>query len=825
MKKRTSLTDAFAVLDNLNDGVIVADENARITFFSRQAERLLLRPAEEAVGSPLEEIVRFAPGFPSHAEIRRTVESSGLWEGDVQAMTAHDAPVWLAWSMSLFVWGPEGPDGFLAIARDISQRKLALGALAAAEERYRAVVETVPDSLLVHDREGRIHFVNRVRPGFTNLSTEQFLQRSLWEFGKGPVVEVYREAMERTLASGEMGQLEVTDIYGRVFEARLAPFREADDHERVLLVLRDITAARRAEELERRRVENIAVLGETAMRFVTLQPDENVFRLIAEQARRLVGDAIVAVSEYLAGKDCLVCRALVGLGAEEIEALTLLGGHPEGKEFPVGDQRIRAELASGVFVRLPGGLNELGLGEIPAATSVSLEDLAGIKEVCVVGLASHGWILGDIALMRREKTPLDAAVVEMFARQAAIVLQRRMAEMERAQLEKQLLQSQKMEAIGLLAGGIAHDFNNLITGIVGNLSLMMMDMDETDPSRETLTEVQAAAQRAADLTRQLLAFSRRQTLLPKPTNLNDVVGNLQRMLVRLIGEDVALAVDLWPEVELTMADPGQIEQVIVNLAVNARDAMPEGGRLTIATAPIDIDETFCQRHPPLIPGRHVTCTVRDTGCGMDAETMAHVFEPFFTTKPKGRGTGLGLSTAYGIIRQHQGAIDVQSRPGEGATFTVYLPVVSESLPRRDAAPASAASGPMQTGKETILVVEDDDIVRELNVRTLKRLGYRILSAADGPSALALVHRHSGVIQLLLTDVVMPEMNGRELAAELVKLRPDIRVLYTSGYADNVITRHGGLGEDVHFLHKPYTPGILAGAVRAALEAPVPSRVE
>jgi len=382
------------------------------------------------------------------------------------------------------------------------------------------------------------------------------------------------------------------------------------------------------------------------------------------------------------------------------------------------------------------------------------------------------------------------------------------------QLEEQLRQSQKMEAVGQLAGGIAHDFNNLLTAILGSTQLLLNNMPSGDPRREDAEEVRHAGLRAAELTRQLLAFSRRQVLAPKVLELNVVVGNMDRMLRRLLGEDVELVTSLDPTAGAVNADPGQLEQVLLNLAVNARDAMPGGGRLSIETTRLALHEEHLERRHRLPPGDYACLVVTDTGVGMDEATQAHLFEPFFTTKEVGKGTGLGLATVYGIVKQSGGYIWVYSEPRRGTTVKVYLPrVPGASEAPAPAPPARAARG----GNETVLLVEDAAPVRALARRSLEACGYRVLDASDGPSALELSARHAAGIDLLVTDVVMPGMSGRELAERLAPQRPEMKVLYTSGYTDDAMVRQGVLNAGVAFLQKPFVPDMLARKVREVLD--------
>jgi PAS domain S-box-containing protein len=382
-------------------------------------------------------------------------------------------------------------------------------------------------------------------------------------------------------------------------------------------------------------------------------------------------------------------------------------------------------------------------------------------------------------------------------------------------LEAQLRQAQKMEAVGRLAGGVAHDFNNLLTVITGRSQLLLLKLPPESPLRRDVELVEETAHRASALTRQLLAFSRKQMVQPRVVDLNEVVRSMETMLGRLIGEDITLTTRLDQTAGCVRADPAQLEQMIVNLAVNARDAMPLGGRLTLETSSVRIDETRARQHVGLRPGPHVRLVVRDTGVGMDGLIKAHLFEPFFTTKGPGKGTGLGLATVYGIVTQSGGAIRVDSEPGQGATFTIELPRVDAPAdPARDAGVASAAPH----GSETVLLVEDEPEVRGLARDILHQQGYTVLEAADGDEALHVGREHGGPIHLLVTDVVMPQMGGRELADRLRAGRTETKILYVSGYTDDAILRQGVSETGTAFLPKPFTAAALAHKVRQVLDA-------
>jgi two-component system, cell cycle sensor histidine kinase and response regulator CckA len=385
---------------------------------------------------------------------------------------------------------------------------------------------------------------------------------------------------------------------------------------------------------------------------------------------------------------------------------------------------------------------------------------------------------------------------------------------ERNRLQQQLRQAQRMEAVGRLAGGVAHDFNNLLTVINNYADFALEGLPEAAPRRDDLVQVRAAGERAAQLAGQLLAFSRRQVLQPQVLDLNAVVGSIQPMLQRLIGEHIELVPALAPDALIVHADRGQLEQVVVNLVVNARDAMPRGGLVRVETASVELDDGYARTHPSVSPGPHALLAVTDTGDGMDSATQAQVFEPFFTTKPAGQGTGLGLSTVYGIVKQSGGSIWVYSELGRGSTFKVYLPICPDAVAAEAERTTAAGTG----GSETILLVEDEAGVRTASQRVLSGAGYRVLSASNGVEALSVVAGHTGRIHLMVTDVVMPQMSGRQLASELCAARPDLKVLYMSGYTQDAIGNHGVLQPGVAFIPKPFAAADLIRKVRAVLDA-------
>ena len=468
------------------------------------------------------------------------------------------------------------------------------------------------------------------------------------------------------------------------------------------------------------------------------------------------------------------------------------------------------------FARMVGFAS---VDEARATNVVSLYEDPAAREAVIAEIRERGRIdHREMAWRRVDGSPLavvNTAIGDRDERGELVAIRSHLIDIsERKHLEEQLRQSQKMEAIGRLAGGIAHDFNNLLTAINGYADILVAGMAPDEPRRTDVEEIRKAGTRAAALTRQLLAFSRRQVLQAVVIDLNDVVAGIAPMLRRLVGEQIEVRAVAGPDLGHVRADPSQIEQVLLNLVVNARDAMSTGGTLTIETANVELDAEYARTHTPVAPGPYVLLGVSDTGTGMDAETMAHLFEPFFTTKPAGVGTGLGLATVYGIVTQSGGSIAAYSEPGHGAVFKVYLPRVAEAVGQRLAPVAEPVAG----GAETILVVEDDDTVRPFVEHVLCGLGYTVSAARTGEDALALVGDHGRPIDLLVTDIMLPGMNGRELSERLTARQPTLRTLFISGYTEDSVIHQGVLDPGVAFLNKPFAPDALGRAVRDAIEA-------
>jgi len=555
--------------------------------------------------------------------------------------------------------------------------------------------------------------------------------------------------------------------------------------------------------------ESLALLEKilTSAGFHVLVADSGELALAAVAANP---PDLILLDVRMKGMDGLeVCRQLKAHDETKRIPIILISAFANEKEWVEGLQ-----LGVSDYITKPFKSEELLMRVKTHMTlsraNVTLEQQAA--ELCQINEQLQSEIIMRQRVEDDLRRNLDRAERSRLAMLSNLEDRKRM-EAEKSVLEVQFQQAQKLEAVGLLTGGVAHDFNNLLTTIIGNAELAIGEVGKDSPLHEFLEDIKGAGERAAALTRQLLAFSRKQILQPEVVDLNEVMANVERILRRVIRESIEIKIILSPDLGQVYVDVCQMEQVLMNLAVNAQDIMPEGGKLIFETSNAELDETYARTHIGVTPGRYVLLAVTDTGFGMTKEVHAKIFEPFFTTKEKGKGTGLGLSTVYGIIKQSKGNIWVYSEPGKGSTFKVYLPRVEETARIKEEAEEVAES---LQGSETILLVEDDGMVRNTTLKILQKYGYSVLCARGGEEALHICRQHKAPVQLMLTDVVMPGMNGKELAKRLEELRPEIKVLFMSGYTDNAIVHNGLLDKGIAFIPKPLTPMGLARKVREVL---------
>ncbi|MBI2221263.1 MAG: PAS domain S-box protein [Acidobacteria bacterium] len=663
--------------------------------------------------------------------------------------------------------------GVASFVQDVTQQKRTEEALRQSEERYRVLVDTTADHIYSYDRDGRFTGVNEALRASLGRAADQVIGRTDLELGfSGPAADRWQQLKRRVLATGEVQDVEIgspmPDGQVHTYQAVLRPVRDAAGQIiGIRGMSRDITERKRlAEERER----------------LNAQVAER------EELLNAIVNSIPEGIALLRGPDFRF--ELVNSVLQNIDPETVMLGRPFAEAHPELASLVLPVLEETVAGEKPRGFVDVPF-DVPAA------DPSGPRQ--------------------RRFVSFSYAPIRFPSGQPSGVLVTATDTTERVLLEEQFRQAQKMEAIGRLAGGIAHDFNNLLTAILGYCELVVDELGEDHPARVDVEQIRDAGNSAATLTRQLLAFSRKQILQPALHDMNEIVAANRRLLQRVLGEDIAITEHLGAKQPTVRVDRGQIEQVLMNLTVNARDAMPRGGSLTIETANVMLDESYAQMHVAVTPGPYVMLAVSDTGHGMTPEVKARLFEPFFTTKEPGRGTGLGLATVYGIVKQSGGNIWTYSESGHGTTFKVYLPQVQESPEAAVPAPAALVAG----GHEIILLVEDDERLRELARKALVRDGYSVLAAPDPATALELSERHESPIALLLTDVVLPQMSGRILAERLLALRPHMRVLYMSGYTDNAIVHHGVLDRATAFLQKPFTPAALTRKVREVLGAPAP----
>jgi len=675
------------------------------------------------------------------------------------------------------------------------------------DEAYREIDQVLdlnPSFIFAKDREGRFTLANQAVAEAYGTTVQSLLGKSDSDFNpKAEEVDHFRRDDLEVLDKHQEKFIpleSITDSSGKLrwLQTIKRPIIGPDGKaHQILGVATDITLRKLAEDSLQRRTEQI-LAHQQALHELTLTslPDlDSSLARIAEVACRTLKVARVAIHLISEDRTALRCQVVHQTGA----SCGAKGVMLQARQFPayfaaLEEQRVIAAMDAGAD---------------PRTRELVEEHLRpqGITSLLHVGIRHHGRVAGVVCHEHVGPAREWALEEQHFAANIADLAALALGNAARQELEDQLRQSQKIEAVGVLAGGIAHDFNNLLTAILGYCELLRPRLPLSDPGRGYLEEIRKAGDRAAVLTRQLLAFSRKQVLDPKVLDLNSVVAGMEGMLRRLISEEVDLKSVQSEQLWHVRADPGQMEMVLMNLVANARDAMPGGGQLTIETMNLELDETYTRRRPYAPAGRYVLLVVSDSGAGMDPETVSRVFEPFFTTKEKGRGTGLGLSTVYGVVKQSNGHIQIYSERGIGTTIKVYLPAAEgpvDALPR-----GPAESTDRIVRGETLLLIEDEPLVRELAYEILIGQGYQVLGAGSGAEALRICESHAEPIQLVVTDVIMPGMNGREVYERMAQLRPGLKVLYMSGYTQSAILHRGVLEPGTAFVQKPFTiPGFL-----------------
>jgi PAS domain S-box-containing protein len=801
------------------DGIAVLSEELYFTFLNTAYARMYgYESPESLLGKQWGMLFGEEERERLHASALPAVAERRYWHGEATARRRDGAPLTQSLSVTKIPGG-----GYVCVVRDVSERNRAYEALRRSEERFRIASQSAIDLIYewdirtneltwFGDIDGRLGY----EPGEFPRTLDAYERIIHPEDRDRVMAAIARHLRDREPYSQEYRILhkDGTCRYwaGRgtaLYDATGAPVKwigvttditERKETERVLL-----EAEQRAINDYERLLDRLAYL---ALAFGTSRDLQTIFRTLRAFALQSIPCNGIFISLYDAEHNARSAVYAWSEG-EEIDVSHL-------PPMPMSDSpNSRAVLTGKVIVTDDFQAEVANLPVVHVGTEQN-PDLP--QSALAAPMSIMGRVVGAVEIQSTVRAAFKeehVTAIRMAANLAAIAVENiRLAERE-AERGEQLRQSQKMEAVGQLAGGVAHDFNNLLTVITGYSDMLCRQLKPGDPLLPYVEEIAAAGERAAALTRQLLAFSRRQVLQPKVLDLNTTVSEMEKMLRRLIGEDIELVIEPDPDLGRVKADPGQIEQVILNLAVNARDAMPDGGTIAVRTANVMVTDTSDPDFAGLEPGPHVMLAVSDTGCGMDYTTQARIFEPFFTTKEQGKGTGLGLSTVYGIITQSKGRIKVDSAPGHGATFTVLLRQAEEVPEEKEAAGVSAAAS---AASETVLLVEDEDAVRQLARRLLLMNGYTVLEARDGEEALALGRSHPKPIDVVLTDVVMPRMSGRELVERLAPIRPEAKVIYMSGYTDDAIARHDVFSNGTAFLEKPFAPHALAAKVREVLDA-------
>jgi two-component system cell cycle sensor histidine kinase/response regulator CckA len=746
-----------AALKAAANAIVITDREGRITWANPAFTRLTGWSLAEVAGLNPKFLKSGRHGPAFYDELWQTILSGQVWQGEM-VNRRKDGTLYHEQQTITPLRASGGGEisHFVAVKVDVSGRRAAREALLQSERRHRRLAEAAHDDIYIVDRDGSVLYTNAAGAARLGRPVEQILGRRLSDVLPVETASRFLRDARRVLASGEALYVEDrSEVDGReVWSGTwLTPLTGEGGLASVEAVSRDITARVAAEQ--------------------ALRASEQRYRSLFE--RNLAG---------------VYRMTLEGRIVECNDAFARILGYPSAAELR--------------------GLRPEDLYTSPALRRAFVERL--LAEETLVNHESEGrrkdggavWVLENATLVREEGGPfIEGTIVDIT---------------ERKTLERQLGQAQKMEAVGHLAGGVAHDFSNILSVIGGCSELALRRADAESPLRPYLDEIRRAADRSTGLVRQLLAFSRGQTVEPRVLDLDDVVRGIEEMLRALIPESIELVTSLHACPGLAKADRGQLEQVVVNLAVNARDAMPRGGRLSIETARTDLDAAYCRRHVGATPGPHVVLSVTDTGVGMDADTQAKIFDPFFTTKEAGRGTGLGLATVYGIVRRAGGSIWVYSEPGRGTVFKIYLPEAEKEEPMTESpGPVEVDPAAAPRGTETILLVEDEEALRALARELLASLGYTVLEARHGEEALQLSRSSVRPIHLLVTDLVMPQVDGRELAARIAAERPETRVLFVSGYAESTDPRSTLRASHVAFLQKPYTAAALATSIRRLLD--------
>jgi two-component system cell cycle sensor histidine kinase/response regulator CckA len=742
------------IVESSDDAIISTNLKGTITSWNRGAEKSYGYSAQEVIGRPVT-IIAPPDRTDEVTEILSRIARGQAEHYETERITKSGTVLDVSLKVSPVHNSENVVIGCSAIARDITSDKRAEDALRKSEEQYRLLFDHNPLPMWVFERKTlRFLAVNEAAVCHYGFSREEFFRMTILDIRPpDDIPELLRRHCESEggLQAAESWKHRKRD--GSIIDVEITTHDiNFNGADAELVLAHDVTEWRRSEERLRQSQERFAKAFRSSPFGITISSEEQ-------------GRYIDANPAYL---------RMLGYERDE-----LLGRTVQEVGIWANPQERRLMIQQ--------------LDSPPPVQPIEVQFRHRSGQIRVVQIAAERILLDD--------QPYVLAIIHDVT--------------EERKLEQKFRQAQKMEAVGRLAGGIAHDFNNMLGIIIGYSDIARERLAPGDPVQKNLHEIKKAGERAAMLTRQLLAFSRQQVLEPRTLNLNSVVHDISKMLLRTIGEDISLVLRPAEPLGSVRADLGQVEQVLMNLAVNARDAMPDGGKIVIETSCVDLDDTYARQHESVKPGAYVLLSFSDTGVGMDEAVKAQIFEPFFTTKDPGKGTGLGLSTVYGIVKQSGGYIWVYSEPGHGTTFKIYLPRVDELA---ESLVSKKVESALPVGVETVLVVEDDDTLRELTVKLLESGGYTVLSSSNAPSAMAVAKQHGDRIDLLVTDVIMPGMRGPDLAAELKQGRPEMKVLYVSGYAGNVMVQQGVLGPDAALLVKPFSKHMLLTKVRHVIES-------
>ncbi len=736
------------IIEHMRSAVAVHDRDLRYIHVSRRYLKDYGVKEQDIIGRHHYEVFPDLPQKWRDAHQRALAGESSSGDNDPY-FREDGTKYWTQWECRPWYEADGSVGGIIVYTEVINERKRAEETLEEEATRRRILVEQSRDGIVVLDEHGKVYEANRRFAEMLGYSPEEVLRLHVWDWDQRFPRERILEMIRDVDETGDHFETSHRRKDGTPIDMEISTNAAVCGGRKLIFcVCRDISERRRAEESLRESEARLRAIFDSAREFIYLKDTDLRYTHCNKAMMRMFGRPR---------------EEIIGRTAAD------LYGEAAGPEIDEVDRKVLAgEPVQGLYTRTVQGTTRI------ISTSKSpVFDAAGR----VVGICG---VSRDIT--------------------------------EEVHIREQMRQAQKVEAIGRLAGGVAHDLNNMLSPIIGYGEMLLEELGPKDARRDSVNEILRAGIRARDLVRQLLAFSRKQNLEFKPVDINETVRGFEKLLRRTLPEDIDLVIVLTPDIRPVMADAGQIEQIIMNLAINAADAMPDGGRLIIETAMAELDETHAATRPGVKPGPYVKLTVRDTGRGMDKETLDQVFEPFFSTKGD-RGTGLGLATVYGIVKQHGGNIWVYSEPGKGAIFTIYLPVTGTAHAAGKDVPENPTG---LTGMETILLVEDNEQVRHLAEAILKRQGYRVLVAEDSEGALETLASHGGSVHLLLTDVVMPGMNGRELYEKAVQDHPGLKVLFMSGYSEDVIAHRGVLDEGVRFIQKPFSVQSLATKVREAL---------